>query len=315
MNSKTSELHPLLQQILDEAGVDPPKLADKGKRSHWLLQIDDLIHELMLDRELLERSLSLSSEETHQHFVRMAHSARMAAVGEMAGNIAHEINNPLQSLMFLHEGIARRLKKRGDADSELILADMQKIRLNLDRVAKIVRGLKTASRDGTNDDFAVTELETTIHETLSLCAAKIREKKIDLRVPQAITPAKFWSRAAQVSQVLINLLNNASDAVEMAPEPERRWIELGIENTESSIRFTIHDSGPGVPRELEEKIMQPFYTTKPLGRGTGLGLSLSKSIAKDHGGNLTLNRAVSPSCFVFEISKNANQLIKPRDTQ
>jgi C4-dicarboxylate-specific signal transduction histidine kinase len=105
---------------------------------------------------------------------------------------------------------------------------------------------------------------------------------------------------SQISQVLLNLLNNAYDAALAQPD---RWIELDARDQGSLVEISVTDSGPGIPRELARKIMDPFFTTKPPGKGTGLGLSISSNIMTDHGGSLSLDQNSPHTRFVMSLPK------------
>jgi signal transduction histidine kinase len=99
----------------------------------------------------------------------------------------------------------------------------------------------------------------------------------------------------QICQVLLNLLQNAFDAV-VDCEGER-WVELDVSVQKRWLVFSVTDSGPGIPDEARSRIMEPFFTTKPVGKGTGLGLSISRTIAFDHGGTLALAQEPGHTCF------------------
>ena len=130
-----------------------------------------------------------------------------------------------------------------------------------------------------------------VGDTVELCAERFRQHTIDL-VVEPIAPDLYADcRAVQISQVLLNLLSNAHDAVEAAP---RRRVRITAEGDEREVRIAVSDSGPGVPRDLRARIMEPFFTTKEIGKGTGLGLSVSKGIAEAHGGRLALRRRAPP---------------------
>jgi C4-dicarboxylate-specific signal transduction histidine kinase len=107
-------------------------------------------------------------------------------------------------------------------------------------------------------------------------------------------------RDIEISQVLLNLLNNAYDAV---TDKEDKWVRIDVKETESAAIITVTDSGPGIPENIRNKITQPFFTTKELGKGTGLGLSISLGIVGAHQGNLTLDTHSSHTCFVVTLPK------------
>ncbi len=309
MKNDSFYVHPSIRKIIEELGLDVKSSAkDNSQMKELFSRLSDLVSEIELDRDLLESSLKLASDEMQDHYFQLAQSAKMASLGEMAGNVAHEINNPLQILMANIHSLAKIFKADHSQESVKTQQRLGTMELHVHRIAKIISGLKTISRDGSQDNFSETDLNTTIIETLSICKARIKDKGIELRLPEDIPSLTFMSRASQISQVLINLLINACDAIELAPTPPiEKWIELKIDLLNDAIKFQVWDSGPGVPIAIEQKIMKPFYTTKPIGKGTGLGLSVSSAIAKDHGGFLTLDRSVSDSCFVFQIAINVDE--------
>jgi signal transduction histidine kinase len=105
-------------------------------------------------------------------------------------------------------------------------------------------------------------------------------------------------REVQLSQVILNLLNNAFDAISELPN---KWVHLESRMNEGIIEIRVIDSGSGIPEELREKILQPFFTTKEVGQGTGLGLSISKGIIESHGGTLSIDIKSQNTCFVIQI--------------
>ena len=109
---------------------------------------------------------------------------------------------------------------------------------------------------------------------------------------------KINSLRVQMSQVFFNLLSNAFDAIEKTPSP---WIEITAKKNTDKIIIFVRDSGPGIPLEIQNKIFQPFFTTKDVGRGTGLGLSLCSKIIKLHNGDLYINSDDKNTCFVIEL--------------
>ncbi len=112
----------------------------------------------------------------------------------------------------------------------------------------------------------------------------------------------------QIGQVILNLLNNAHDALEHLPE---KWIHLSVREEGDYYFLRITDSGNGIPLDLRQKIMMPFFTTKEIGKGTGLGLSVSKSIVILHHGQLYIDTQSPYTCFVMGLPKTGSRVLNP----
>ena len=308
------QLHSVILEILEDLNINTDTGIDAATLQKLVKALSESFSEVELDRDLLEKSLKIASDEMQEHYFQLAQTAKLASLGEMAGNVAHEINNPLQILLGNASTFERMCEREGLQLTPKLSEKIQKMQQQIHRIAKIVSGLKTLGRDGSTDLFTETNLVKVIDETLSLCRAKILSKEVDLRVPQEVPNVEFLSRPSQIAQVLVNLLLNACDAIELtnATPLQDKWIELRCEVTSNLLKIIVIDSGPGVPEEIETKIMQPFFTTKPIGKGTGLGLSVSAAIAKDHGGRLYLDRSQSNSCFVFEIPLSTKTHQEPK---
>jgi C4-dicarboxylate-specific signal transduction histidine kinase len=152
------------------------------------------------------------------------------------------------------------------------------------------------AREGANDPFVNTRIKTIVDETLAISESRL--KKADIEIDATLIPADLscMCRAVQISQVLINLINNAVDAIQDLPE---KWIRIDARLQKGMIHIAVTDSGHGIPKDLADKIMKPFFTTKGVGKGTGLGLSISRGIAQDHGGDLTLDEDSPHTRFVL----------------
>ena len=216
--------------------------------------------------------------------VQLVASARLSALGMMAGGVAHEINNPLGIIHALASDLRDMVEEEGAAPPEIVARNSARIRETADRIAQIVRSLRQISREGSHDQLHPTNVSKVVEATLAICRERFRANAVNLLLPQAIPKLSVPCREVQIEQILLNLLQNAFDAV--AEQPGERWVRLNIHSSDDSVVFSVTDSGPGIPQELRPHIMEPFFTTKPIGKGTGLGLSLSKSIAEEHGGKL-----------------------------
>jgi PAS domain S-box-containing protein len=232
---------------------------------------------------------------------KLVASAKMASLGEMAGSIAHEINNPL-GIAVAKSTQLLRLLKQDNFDKEKAIGHVERVLSAADRIAKIVRGMRTFTRNGDHDPFEFTNISTLINDILVLCQERFTENQIKLLV-SPIIEVSIYCQLVQLGQVLLNLLNNAYDAVTMLAD---KWVRLDMTETSDSVLFSVTDSGTGIPKEIVEKIMHPFFTTKAIGKGTGLGLSISIEIVRAHHGRMWLDTANANTCFMVEIPKGTS---------
>lgn len=235
--------------------------------------------------------------------MQMAAASKLTSLGEMASGIAHEINNPLaiiQSKIF-------QVSKILDEKPEYYLAKdhLTKIEQTIFRIQKIVKGLRSFARQADKDPFESVSLKTIIDDTLGLCGEKLAKSNIVVTVD--VDPKlQLDCRPGQISQILMNLLQNATDAIGNGSR-KRINIKASIQN--HRIYISVSDTGSGIPENIKNKIMQPFFTTKEVGKGTGLGLSISMGIARQHHGNLYLDNNSDLTCFILELPVEQNKNI------
>jgi signal transduction histidine kinase/sensor domain CHASE-containing protein len=210
---------------------------------------------------------------------RFVDSARLAALGEMAGGIAHEINSPLSIILAASEGLAGCIK--GD-DSDRAKNLLTKINRTVTRIGKIIHGLRAFAREGGSDPFVEASFAVIIQDALDLCRERFHTHNVKL-ILKVNDDALISCRSVQIGQVMINLLNNAFDAVTGQSDA---WVSIETEFKDGNIYLYVDDSGRVIDEDTVKKMMNPFFTTKPVGKGTGLGLSISKSIVEDHCGKL-----------------------------
>lgn len=246
---------------------------------------------IRLERRLHENQLKLDIEKN-----KSALSSKMAALGEMAGGIAHEINNPLTILkgQLTLMGIYTQTQTTEKKQITDLIATAHK---TIDRIAKIVQSLRHLSQKSTNEDLKQVELSLVLEDVLTLSDAKLNQRQIAIQYQMNQWATCVRIREIQFEQVIINLLNNAIDAVEKEPIKE---IKLDLKTTDKMLILRISDSGHGIPVAIREKIMEPFFTTKEIGKGTGLGLSTSKGITEANQGRLYLDENHPQTSFVVE---------------
>lgn len=250
-------------------------------------QNKDIINNLRTEIELNDALHALKIQTA-----KAEHSSRLATLGEMASGIAHEINNPLTIIIA---NASQILKK--NPENQYAKVRLEKIISTSHRISKIIHGLKLFSRQSDLDpmeDFALQEL---IQDSLELCQEKFNRYNVTLKA-EPTPDVLIHCRPAQISQVLLNLLNNAFDATLEGPEKK---IEVNYKIVDNFLQIYISDSGPGIPAHVVDKIFNPFFTTKDIGKGTGLGLSISKGIIADHKGELTLVTNAPKTTFLIQL--------------
>jgi signal transduction histidine kinase len=259
----------------------------------------DIAERLRAEREL---------EQTRQMSI---YSAKMAALGEMSGNIGHEINNPLAAILLRAHRL-QRLAAKDKLDATTVTATARDIQGTVDRIRRIVDALRSFARDAEKDPMRSESIAAIVGDTVELCAERFRQHNIELVVEPIPPDLHADCRSVQISQVLLNLLSNAHDAVEAAAQ---RRVRIAAEADAHEVRIAVTDSGPGVPQALQARIMEPFFTTKEIGKGTGLGLSVSKGIAEAHGGRLVHDAAATETRFVLTLRRGQAPVVEPPATE
>lgn len=286
--------------VVDRLPVDDSSYSNLEKSIFQMLRSITEREKLLEEQSSnLVKVVNLRTKELEQQKMINVHNSKMSALGEMAGGIAHEINTPLATMKML-VGSANRELDKPQHDLNFIFDKLKKINITIDRIAKIVKGLKAFSRDGAKDPFLDVSIKSIVDDTLFLCKENFNNRSVDLRVLCNVELPLCECRSIQISQVVLNLLNNSLDAVENL---EEKWVEVRITEDEKSIYIFVTDSGLGIPKESQSKIFDPFFTTKGVEKGTGIGLSISLGIIKEHLGDLYLNDENPNTQFMVRLPK------------
>lgn len=230
---------------------------------------------------------------------QIAQSAKMALLGEMVSGIAHELNNPLAII----DGFARMLDKYSTSPEEKqieIKKASDTILKMTERMNKIIMGLRSFARDCSKDDFEISSISRIINDTLNFIQVKKLKLGIEVIVEETSPELSIQCRSVQIAEVLLNLISNSFDAIS---ELENRWVKIRTEDLDDKVKISVVDSGHGINPETVLKIFEPFFTTKPPGKGTGLGMSISKRIVEDHGGSLIYDSSCPNTCFILILPK------------
>jgi len=245
---------------------------------------------LELEKEIAERKRA--ERERRRFEMQLRQQQKMESIGTLAGGVAHEINNPISGIM----GYAQLILDKLGADSP-VAEFAGEIIIETERVATIVRNLLTFARQE-KQEHSPARMRDILEATLSLIRTVMRHDQITLELDVPADLPKIKCRSQQIQQVVMNLLTNARDALnERYPEYDEdkivRVVVVELEKLGAKwIRVTVEDHGVGIPSEVQERMFDPFYTTKSREIGTGLGLSISHGIVRDHHGELHVESEV-----------------------
>ena len=251
-----------------------------------------------LDLDKANKLLTKSRGELIEEKAKLQHSIRLAAVGEISGEIAHEINNPL-GLIVGHLELAYDEVASKTPNLELVKGKLEKARSAISRITKIIKGLRHYSRSTANDPLVATDINEIIYDAVEFCSEKLSYHRIDFEMNNEID-AEVNCRPVEISQVLLNVFTNAIDEVCRLPIGERH-IFLKTELINNFIRISVTNSGAKIPENIRDKIFEPFFSTKKVGIGTGLGLSISREIIERYGGKLYLDLQQPQTTFAVEL--------------
>lgn len=240
--------------------------------------------------ELLAADLSVALEMKSLHY-QLLRSEKLASLGQLVAGVAHELNNPLTAVMGYSELLG------GNVSSDAARDRLEKLTREARRMSKIVDNLLRFSRQSSSESRQ-TDFSRVWEDVLALRQYYLLTRNIDITADIQDYLPKILIDEDQCKQVLLNLLNNAIDAVENQPGPKSIVVQA-ITREDRAI-ITIQDNGPGFA-DLN-RAFDPFYTTKPVGKGTGLGLSICYGIIKEHGGEIRIaNTQPTGTCVTVEI--------------
>lgn len=300
-------IHKLLTRQLKRLELGFTKLPqDMEQWQLFLNRVSQAYEESDQERYLLERSLQISSKEMQERWKALdlekskaLHAEKFATLGEIAGSIAHEINNPI-GLIGVLVGQLKEMLAENDLAPDFLRDHLNQIENSVWRIAKIIKALRGFSRDGSRDPFHSVSVQKILDDVTIFCGERFKQHDIDFTVKKIKSNLCVDCREVEICQILLNLLNNAYDAIH---DSNGKWIKLDIIEFNDNVEFSVANSGHKIISQVKEKMFQPFYTTKEVGKGTGLGLSIAKKIAESHGGTLYFDDSHSYSRFVLKIMK------------
>jgi signal transduction histidine kinase len=224
---------------------------------------------------------------------------RLAMVGKISSHIIHEINNPVTVINGKAEKIQWLLDSLPEGDGRKKLNEsVVKILEMTDRINKIIRGMKNLTRNNAAEPFVSTKVIDLVRDVFDLVDVLAKKHNVLVREPVITGDLAIPMRRLRLSQLLVNLLSNGIDAVASCKE---RWVEIQVSNDDGWLYLRVGDSGSGVPESVRARLFEAYFSTKGAGQGNGIGLSLSRDIAREHGGDLYLDATAKNTCFVVKL--------------
>ena len=248
------------------------------------LRIEAVMRDVTERRKLQDQSRDL--------YHQLSQAEKLAALGQTMSGVAHELNNPLATILACAERLAgRRL-------DELTRRDLDAIHNAAERAARIVRNLQTFARKRHTTRITI-EINQVVRETLALRAYEQRAANVVIIEALAAGLPPVFADPHQIQQILLNLIVNAEQAMLDAHGRGTLILRSWHDMDRDAVVLEVNDDGPGVPEDAQTKIFDPFYTTKAVGKGTGLGLTVAYAIAQEHGGRLTVGPSTGRGASFF----------------
>ncbi len=244
-------------------------------------------------------------DQTRDLYHQLLQAEKMASLGQTISGIAHELNNPLATILTWAERLANRqadeATKRG---LNVILGESE-------RAARIVRNLLTFARKR-HTTRTMVDLNQVVGETLALRSYEQRVTNITLLPALAAGLPQVFADPHQLQQVLLNLVINAEQAMLSANGRGTLVVRTWHNAADDTVVLEVNDDGPGVPDDVQSKIFDPFFTTKEVGKGTGLGLTVAYAIVQEHGGRIWIRSGDGPGAsFFVELPTGDAQVVRP----
>lgn len=237
-------------------------------------------------RKQIEAKVHQQAEEIRRNHEQLAHLDRISLTWVMSSSIAHELNQPLTSILLYTQTCKQLFRQQKITDQDFIKT-LERVEKQANRAIDIINNWRHLINQKTLPAQEM-DINKLVEKTLDLVQADIAARHIHLNFQPFATPLVVEVIETQIQQVMINLIRNAADALTVRPQHER-LIRITIKPTQDHhcVKVTVQDNGEGIPQEQFHKIFEPFYTSK--GSGLGMGLAISQSIIKDHGGVLEAN--------------------------
>ena len=256
---------------------------------------------LGITRDITEHKQAGEQERRQQ--TELARVARLSTMGEMATGLAHELNQPLSAIANFARGCIRRLRVDGSDPADLI-QPLEEVCGQAERAGEILRHVRDFVRKS-ELKMSNVDINQTVRSVVKFIEIETRQTGATVRLDLAPALPRVWADAIMIEQVICNLVRNAVEAMVEAGSRQREIAILTRPNGGGTIEVEIGDTGPGIDRNVIDKVFNQFFTTKP--EGVGMGLSISRSIIESHGGDISVESGGGGTTFRFTLQASEQQ--------
>ncbi len=245
----------------------------------------------------LERAVARRASEVREKDAQLLQSGKLAGLGQLSTGIAHEINQPLNVIKLTVTGMLRQYSRQRNLETDEVVEELKIINQQTVRVQKIIEHMKAFARKRVKQEYDEIDINTPVRESLLLIGQQLKAHQIELDLQLDAQLPKVKADPYQVEQILINLINNARDALdekvqmlsENARASFRKKIDIRTFSAEGKVVLWVRDNGKGMSGQVQRQIFEPFFSTKNEKKGTGLGMSITYNLAKNMNAEISVD--------------------------
>lgn len=254
-----------------------------------------------VSQDITETVLAQEEADYHAHEVdvlrdRVTQAAKFAAIGELAGGVAHEINTPLGVILLAADQLDKELKNAEPKAKR----NVQMILETAERISTIVQTMKALSRPDQSAPHQLSALKSILDDVLNISRYKLRNLSVKVFLDSSLDQINIYCNQTQIAQVFVNLINNSCDAISDLPS---KWIRISVGEDAEHFKIIFSDSGAGIDPKIAERLFSGSFTSKANSGGSGLGLLITKSIVESHGGTVEIDKNAENTTFVISLLK------------
>ncbi len=270
--------------------------AGKQREADLRLALKEMQNKMVRLTDNLERTVARRASEVREKDAQLLQSGKLAGLGQLSTGIAHEINQPLNVIKLTVTGMLRQYSRQRTLDTDEVVEELKIINQQTVRVQKIIEHMKAFARKRVKQEYDTIDINTPVRESLLLIGQQLKAHQIELNLQLDSQLPKVKADPYQVEQILINLINNARDALdekaqmlsEKTSASFQKIIDIRTFSTEGKVVLWVRDNGKGMSDQVKQQIFEPFFSTKHEKKGTGLGMSITYNLAKNMNGEISV---------------------------